>query len=43
VGASALDALCGPVLCRALTGAPIPPGFIDGLMAGTLERHRTAG
>lgn len=27
-----LDALCGPVVYRALTGAPIPQGFTDGLV-----------
>jgi AcrR family transcriptional regulator len=36
---AALDALCGPILYRALTGARIPRDFIDGLIAGTLERH----
>ena len=34
-----LDALCGPVFYRALTGAPIPPAFTDGLIANILERH----
>jgi AcrR family transcriptional regulator len=37
---AALDALCGPVIYRALTGAPIPRGFCDGLVAGILDRHR---
>jgi hypothetical protein len=40
---AALDALCEPVLYRGLAGAPIPPGFIDSLVAGTLERHLAAG
>jgi hypothetical protein len=38
---AALDALCGPVLYRALTGSPIPKSFIDGLIADVLERHPT--
>lgn len=38
-----LDALCGPVLYRALTGATIPQAFIDGLIAGILERHTGPG
>ena len=37
---AALDALCGPILYRALTMAPIPRAFIDGLIADVLERHR---
>jgi len=37
---AALDALCGPIVYRALTGAPIPDSFIDGLVADTLDRHR---
>lgn len=36
---AALDALCGPIFYRALTGAQIPPAFTDGLIAGILERH----
>jgi len=36
---AALDALCGPILYRALTGTPIPRAFIDGLIADVLERH----
>lgn len=36
---AALDALCGPILYRALTGARIPRTFVDGLIADTLERH----
>jgi AcrR family transcriptional regulator len=36
---AALDALCGPVVYRALTGAQIPQTFIDGLIADILERH----
>jgi AcrR family transcriptional regulator len=35
---AALDALCGPVFYRALTGAPIPRAFIDGLIEGVLEQ-----
>ena len=35
---AALDALCGPVVYRGLTGAPIPSSFIDGLIASVLER-----
>ncbi len=35
---AALDALLGPVLYRALTGAKIPRSFIDGLIANTLAR-----
>jgi len=34
-----LDALCGPIVYRALTGTPIPRAFIDGLIADVLERH----
>lgn len=34
-----LDALCGPVIYRALTGAPIPPSFSDGLVTAILG-HR---
>jgi AcrR family transcriptional regulator len=34
-----LDALCGPIFYRALTGAQIPRAFIDGLLADTLEPH----
>ncbi len=40
---AALDALCGPVLYRALTGAPVPRAFIDGLIADVLDRHVAAG
>jgi AcrR family transcriptional regulator len=36
---AALDALCGPIVYRALTGTPIPRAFIDGLIADSLERH----
>jgi AcrR family transcriptional regulator len=36
---AALDALCGPIFYRALTGAPIPRSFIDGLVTGLLDRH----
>ncbi len=38
---AALDALCGPVLYRALTGVQIPRTFVDGLIADVLE-HRGA-
>jgi AcrR family transcriptional regulator len=38
-----LDALCGPVFYRALTGAPIPEGFIDDLIAGVLENAKNLG
>lgn len=34
---AALDALCGPVLYRALTGARIPRRFIDTLITDTLK------
>jgi AcrR family transcriptional regulator len=40
---AALDALCGPVVYRGLTGTPIPQSFIDGLIAGVLERRLTSG
>jgi len=33
---AALDALCGPIFYRALTGAKIPRAFVDGLVASTL-------
>lgn len=36
---AALDALVGPVLFRALTGARIPGPFIDGLISDALGRH----
>jgi AcrR family transcriptional regulator len=36
---AALDALCGPILYRALTGAQIPRAFIESLIADVLERH----
>lgn len=32
----ALDALCGPVFYRALTGRPVTPDFADSLVAGVL-------
>ena len=35
-----LDALCGGIFYRALTGASIPRTFIDTLVADSLERHR---
>ncbi|HUN31091.1 MAG TPA: TetR/AcrR family transcriptional regulator [Trebonia sp.] len=35
---AALDALCGPVFYRALTGAEIPQAFIDELVAAVLQR-----
>ena len=38
---AALDALCGPIFYRALTGARIPRAFIDGLIADTLKPHVT--
>lgn len=34
----ALDALCGPILYRALTGARIPQRFVDRLITSTLIR-----
>ncbi len=34
-----LDALCGPILYRALTGRAIPRRFIDTLIADSLQRH----
>ena len=34
-----LDALCGPIVYRALTGARISRAFIDGLVADNLEHH----
>jgi AcrR family transcriptional regulator len=34
-----LDALCGPVFYRALTGAPIPRAFVDELVTNVLDRH----
>jgi AcrR family transcriptional regulator len=34
-----LDALCGPVIYRALTGARIPRSFTNGLIADVLERR----
>ena len=37
---AALDALSGPIIYRALTGAPIPRSFVDGLVADILGRHR---
>jgi AcrR family transcriptional regulator len=39
---AALDALCGPIFYRALTGAQIPRAFIDRLIADVLERGRRA-
>jgi AcrR family transcriptional regulator len=36
---AALDALCGPIFYRALTGARIPRTFIDRLIADVLGRH----
>ena len=36
---AALDALCGPIFYRALTGAPISRSFSDGLVADILDRH----
>ncbi len=40
---AALDALCGPILYRALTGSRIPRAFIDRLVADTLERQVVGG
>ena len=37
---AALDALCGPIFYRALTGVPVPRTFIDGLIDDVLGRHR---
>jgi AcrR family transcriptional regulator len=37
---AALDALSGPIVYRALTGAPIPRSFVDGLVADILDQHR---
>ena len=37
---AALDALSGPIVYRALTGALIPRSFVDGLVADILDRHR---
>jgi AcrR family transcriptional regulator len=37
-----LDALCGPIFYRALTGAPIPRAFIDRLIADVLDGDRRA-
>jgi AcrR family transcriptional regulator len=36
---AALDALCGPIVYRALMGTPIPRSFSDGLVADILDRH----
>jgi len=36
-----LDALCGPIVFRALTGARIPRAFVDRLIADTLAPHVT--
>jgi AcrR family transcriptional regulator len=36
----ALDALSGPILLRALTGAHIPRAFVDRLVTDNLERYR---
>jgi len=40
---AALDALCGPIFYRALTGAQIPRPFIDRLLAGVLGQQITRG
>jgi AcrR family transcriptional regulator len=37
---AALDALSGPIVYRALTGAPIPRSFVDGLVTDILDPHR---
>lgn len=34
---AALDALCGPVLFRALTGTPVPDSFVDRLVTDVLH------
>jgi AcrR family transcriptional regulator len=39
---AALDALSGPILLRALTGARIPRAFVDRLVADNLGRYRAA-
>jgi AcrR family transcriptional regulator len=36
-----LDALCGPIVYRALTSVPIPQSFVDGLIADVLDRRLT--
>jgi AcrR family transcriptional regulator len=36
-----LDALIGPIVFRALTGAKLPRTFVDRLVATNLEPHRT--
>ena len=36
---AAIDALCGPVVYRALRGAPIPRSFADALVTDVLGRH----
>jgi len=36
---AALDALCGPIVYRALIDAPIPRAFVDGLIADVLGPH----
>jgi AcrR family transcriptional regulator len=40
---AALDALCGPIFYRALTGTPVPRAFIDGLIARNLPVTASAG
>ena len=37
---AALDALCGPIVYRALMGTPVPRRFVDGLVADVLGPHR---
>ncbi len=37
---AAVDALCGPIVYRALTGARIPRRFVDGLIADTLAHSK---
>lgn len=39
----ALDALCGPLFYRALTGNPVSPAFADSLIASVLLTARAAG
>jgi AcrR family transcriptional regulator len=40
---AALDALCGPIVYRALTGSRIPRSFVAALIADTLERRSSGG
>jgi AcrR family transcriptional regulator len=36
---AALDALIGPIVYRALTGAPVSRGFVDGVVDRVLDEH----